>query len=122
MPVTVSSHAGDSLRGLVTLSKKLAAARDPPLVVRVKGAKHDSEVPGEEAGNLADVFRHADGASSPPDIIATGRSMSAGTQWHARKAQHVHLEKEWREWQGRAGRALLLLEGEGGETLHELSD
>lgn len=107
----LSSRAEDSIRELLNLSKKLAAVREPPRVVGVKGAAR-IEVPSGRGG-VAHVAR--DGV--PKADSGEGTSLSASVTWQEQQALNARLEKEWREGQGRAEKAVtsLLGFGPGGE-------
>lgn len=95
------SHAGDSLRELLSLSKKLAAVRGPPRVVGVQGVTRSELSSG--------------GAQKTDSAEATFSSASAA--WQEQQVLNARLEREWREGQRRAAEALtcLLGSGSGGE-------
>lgn len=97
--------AGDSIRELVSLSKKLAAVREPPRVVGVQGATRSgmsSDLVGQD--RFGDV--KADSREAPS---------SASLTWQEQRVLNAHLEREWKEGQGRAAKALTTLLG-GGES------
>ncbi|CAM9421502.1 unnamed protein product [Ectocarpus fasciculatus] len=101
----LSNRAEDSIRELLNLSKKLAAVREPPRVVGVKGAAR-IEVP---SGGVAHVAR--DGV--PKADSGEGTSSSASVTWQEQQALKARLEKEWRQGQGRAAKAVTSLLGLG---------
>ncbi|CBN74280.1 conserved unknown protein [Ectocarpus siliculosus] len=103
----LSSRAEGSIRELLNLSKKLAAVREPPRVVGVKGAAR-VEVPSG-GGGVAHVAR--DGI--PKADNGEGTSSSASVTWQEQQALNARLEKEWREGQGRAAKAVTSLLGFG---------
>lgn len=99
-----SKDASESLRELDGLCKRLAAVRGSPRVVGVKGAttvKYDIK-----ASNVA-PHRDVEGVNDEGVAMC---SSSAGTERHKQQVHHARLEKEWREGQGRASRALSNLE------------
>lgn len=112
--MAASSRAADSLRELVSLSRKLATARDPPHVVGVKGAKRANQSSNDscEKPDSGGV----DGVSGTPAVVAGVHATSASAEWRAQKTRRAQLEKEWREGQGRAGRVLKLLQIGGGKV------
>lgn len=98
-----SSHAADSLRELLSLSKKLAAVRGPPRVVGVQGATRSERSSGVAARTAFGGAQEADSAG------ATFSSASAA--WQEQQVLNARLEKEWRAGQGRAAKALTGLLG-----------
>lgn len=95
-----SSHAGDSLRELLSLSKKLAAVREPPRVVGVQGARRSELSDGVVARNIFGL-QEADSAEA--------KYSSASAAWQEQQMLNARLEKECKEGQGRAAEALTCL-------------
>lgn len=100
-----SNHAADSLRELLSLSKKLAAVRGPPRVIGVQGATRSGLSSGVAGRTAFGGAQEADSAG------ATFSSASAA--WQEQQVLNARLEKEWREGQGRAAKALACLLGSG---------
>lgn len=111
---TTSKDASDSLRELISLSKKLAAVRGPPRVIGVQGAAQVYEVTtvGASHGVAGGVV------GNKADSGEVLRSYSASATWQAQQVISARLESEWRGTQGRAAKALTSLLGAGaGGTL-----
>ena len=90
--------AGDSIRELLGLSKKLAAVRQPPRVIGVQGATRS----GVES-NRVDLK-----ADSREDGLC-----SASVAWQEQQVLNARLQTEWKEGQARAAEALTALLGAG---------
>lgn len=112
--IAAPRRAGDSLRELVSLSRKLATARDPPHVVGVKGAKRANQSFDDSRKKAGSADVH--GVSGTPAVVAAVHETSASAEWRAQKTRRARLEKEWREGQGRAGRVLKSLQIGGGRV------
>lgn len=95
---------GESIRELLSLSKKLAAVRGPPRVVVVQGA------------NRSGAPAQADDALSAHNAGSEDSFFSASAAWQEQQVVNARLEREWRESHGRAAKALTTLLG-GGELL-----
>lgn len=98
--------AGDSILELLSLSKKLAAVCEPPRVVGVQGA------------TLSGVSSDPVGRDTHGDLKAdSGEAAlsSASVAWQEQQVLNARLEREWKEGQGRAAKALSTLLG-GGES------
>eukprot|EP00903_Cladosiphon_okamuranus_P014632 g13568.t1 len=94
--------AGDSIRELLSLSKKLAVVRQPPRVIGVQGATR--------SGALSDPV----GQDTFGDLKADSREEtlpSASVAWQEQQVLNALLEKEWTDGQGRAAKALTTLLG-----------
>ena len=103
--------AGDSIRELLSLSKKLAAVREPPRVVGVQGASRSGVSPdpvGQDTLNDPKAKASSDGR-------AAASSSAASVAWQEQQVLNARFEKEWKEGQGRAAKALTTLLG-GGES------
>lgn len=89
--------AGDSIRELLSLSKKLAAVREPPRVVGVQGATR-------RGVSFDPVGRDVLG-----DLKADSGEPSASVAWQEQQVLNARLEREWKEGRGRAAQALTTL-------------
>lgn len=104
--------AGDSIRELLSLSKKLAAIREPPRVVGVQGATRSGMSPDrvdQDTMSLTDPKAKASSDSRAATLS------SASVVWQEQQMLNARLEREWKEGQGRAAKALTTLLG-GGES------
>lgn len=97
--------AADSIRELLSLSKKLAAVSQPPRVIGVQGATR-SGVSSDPVGQ--DTFGYAKADSRE-------ETSSASVAWQEQQVLNALLEREWKDGRGRAGKALTTLLG-GGES------
>lgn len=97
--------AGDSIRELLSLSKKLAAFRVPPRVVGVQGMTR-SGVSSDPVDR--DTF-------VDPKAGSREAASSASVAWQKQQVLNARLEREWKEGRGRAANTLTTLLG-GGES------
>lgn len=104
----VFTLASESLNELVLLSKKLDFVRDPPRVVRVRGAA-SRESSRLETPQVAEDGGEATRGVRTPHIDTSLISSSAGAAWQAQQVLDSRLKREWREGQGRAAEALYSL-------------
>lgn len=110
----MSSHASDSLRELLNLSKKLEAVRGPPRVVEVQGAAQLSASTCAVEPSVVTAANAIGGATRTNKDKITACLSLASSSWNAQQVLNTRLEKEWREGQGRAEKALSSLVGGSG--------
>lgn len=104
--------AGNSIRELLSLSKKLAAVREPPRVVGVQGTTPGSGVSSDPVGQNTFGDLKAVKAGSREAVLP-----SASVAWQEQQVLNARLEREWKEGQGRAAKALTTLLGGGESTV-----
>lgn len=97
------------MQELLSLSKKLAAVRGPPRVIRVQQM---SQSPRPAKGGAIGSFDPT-GTSADIDGKATRNDVqtfsSATATWKAQQVVTARLHRQWREGHDRAARALSLL-------------
>eukprot|EP00752_Nemacystus_decipiens_P011881 g10535.t1 len=106
--------AGDSIRELLSLSKKLAAVSEPPRVVAVQGATPCGVSP-DPVGQDTRSDPKVKGSSDNGEVALSSASMV----WQGQQVLNARLEREWKEGQGRAAKALTTLRGGGSGNFGE---